>query len=225
MRKVNKNCEPEFFTEFKKRSKPKEWKDALPVIPMLNSYILEREQGNYCPYCEKHIIYNEEDKTPPNPHIEHIWPQSRFPKKRFDYNNLVVSCTSKSGIQKQHRTCGVHKESEFDDELFINPISVDDPAKILTHNATGKITPFKNDPEDPDYKKATYTIEVLNLNELNLLGKRKTMHLNLSYLTGGSKDEFMEYLEEYTKENLDFPSIIQYHVDNYDVLYGGGTNA
>jgi len=90
--------------------------------------------------------------------------------------------------------------------------------KILTHSATGKIVPVKKDPSDQDYKMAIYTIDVLNLNETNLLGKRKTMHLNLSNLKGNSKEEFEENLEAYTMENPDFPSIVKYHLDNYDAF-------
>ena len=91
--------------------------------------------------------------------------------------------------------------------------------KFLTHNiATGEIVPMNKDLDDADYKRAIYTIELLNLNETNLLGKRKTMHLSLSYLIGSSKEEFEGNLELYTEDNRDFPSIIKHHLDNYDAF-------
>ena len=60
MLKIDKNYDPEFFTEFKKKSNPKSWKDFdFKIKGKLKEYILENEQkidGNYfCPYCERQI--------------------------------------------------------------------------------------------------------------------------------------------------------------------------
>ena len=51
MLKVDKNDEPEFFMEFKKKSNPKSWKDFdFKIKGKLKEYMLENEQkidGNY----------------------------------------------------------------------------------------------------------------------------------------------------------------------------------
>ena len=45
MLKVDKNDEPEFFTEFKKKSNPKSWKDFdFEIKGKLKEYMLENEQ-------------------------------------------------------------------------------------------------------------------------------------------------------------------------------------
>ena len=45
MLKVDKNDEPEFFTEFKKKSNPKNWKDFdFKIKGKLKEYMLENEQ-------------------------------------------------------------------------------------------------------------------------------------------------------------------------------------
>jgi len=164
MRKVDKSCEPKDFTKFKRRENPREWKDIDPISSKLKTHMLE-EQDNYCPYCEKHITYNINDKTPPNPHIDHIWPQSKFPKKRFDYNNLILSCSSEGSSKKQY-TGGFHKDNVFDEKLFINPVT-ENPMDYVTHSATGDIISIIDNSNNVAYKRAIYTIKLLNLNEKN----------------------------------------------------------
>ena len=68
MRKANKTEAPEFYTEFKTKKKPKKWEDIKPIISKLNQHILTDKQDNVCLYCEKHVVYNENEKAPPNPH-------------------------------------------------------------------------------------------------------------------------------------------------------------
>ena len=45
MLKVNKKDEPEFFSEFKKKEKPKDWKDLdFEIKRKLKKYMLDNEQ-------------------------------------------------------------------------------------------------------------------------------------------------------------------------------------
>ena len=88
MLKINKTSEPNFLKEFKKKEKPKNWKDFdFKIKKELKNYMLENEQkiGNnsYCPYCERKIIASK------NSQIEHIKPKDRFPELFLDYKILL----------------------------------------------------------------------------------------------------------------------------------------
>lgn len=110
MLKVNKKDEPEFFLEFKKKEKPKDWKDLdFEIKRKLKKYMLDNEQRidnkSYCPYCEI-ILFSEnidlkEDK---DCHIEHIKPKSKFGNLTFDYRNFLISCS-------ENKTCSHSKQS------------------------------------------------------------------------------------------------------------------
>jgi len=214
MQKVNKCAEPEYFKDFKKKLKPKNWDELPNEISLKLRADLIAEQNEYCPYCERHVGENDPS------HIEHIYPRNpqkplrKLQEKEFDYQNLIASCQNK-------KTCGSAKGNNFDEQLFINPVS-EEPMDFLTHKGdTGKIQPLQNN------QKGLYTTEILKLNDKTLVESRKAWHLQLSGLSGSSREEMVEnvkwLLEIQPKPN--FPSIIQYHIDNYDVLYGGGTNA
>lgn len=91
MLKINKTSEPNFLKEFKKKEKPKNWKDFdFEIKKELKNYMLENEQkiGNnsYCPYCERKIIASK------NSQIEHIKPKDRFPELFLDYKNFITGC-------------------------------------------------------------------------------------------------------------------------------------
>jgi len=57
MQQVSKETVPEFFTEFKRKNKPKKWEDLKPIISKLNPHMLAHEQDSRCPYCEKNIFH------------------------------------------------------------------------------------------------------------------------------------------------------------------------
>jgi len=214
MQKVNKCAEPEYFKDFKKKTKPKNWDELPREISSKLRIDLLAEQNKYCPYCERHIGENVPS------HIEHIYPRNpqrplkKLPEKEFDYQNLIVSCQSK-------KTCGIAKGNNFDEQFFINPIS-DNPMEFLTHKEdSGEIQSLQNN------QKGIYTAQILKLNDKALLESRRSWHLQLSGLSGSSKEELAENLKWLLEinPNPNFPSIIHYHLDNYDILYGGGTNA
>lgn len=171
MLKVNKKDEPEFFSEFKKKEKPKDWKDLdFEIKKKLKKHMLENEQKiddkSYCPYCEMIISSENNDlKEDKKCHIEHIKPKSKFPNLAFDYRNFLTSCSDKN-------TCGHCKQSDWDNKLFINPIE-ENPEEYFSYSIrTGKIIPKKE--AGLEYEKAIKTIEILNLNENKLCDYRKS---------------------------------------------------
>jgi len=207
MQKVNKCAEPEYFKDFKKKKQPRNWNELPSEISLQLRADLLAEQNKYCPYCERYI--KEENPS----HIEHIYPRNpqsplkRSLEKEFDYQNLIASCQSK-------KTCGTAKGNEFDEQLFINPTS-EEPMDFLTHKEdSGEIQSLQNN------QKGIYTTKILKLNDKTLVESRKAWHLQLSSLSGSSKEELNENLRWLLKmnPNPNFPSIIKYHLENYDEL-------
>ena len=215
MLKVNKKDEPEFFSEFKKKEKPKDWKDLdFEIKRKLKKYMLDNEQRidnkSYCPYCEI-ILFSEnkdstEDKEDKECHIEHIKPKNKFGNLTFDYRNFLISCS-------ENKTCGHSKQSIWDDKLFINPVE-ENPEEYFSYSIrTGKIIPKKEN--GLDYDKAVKTIEILNLNEDNLCEYRKTYIINIintiRKLNDDEKIEIINYFDE-------FPTLKKFLIENIGAL-------
>ena len=215
MLKVNKKDEPEFFSEFKKKEKPKDWKDLdFEIKRKLKKYMLENEQKidnkSYCPYCEI-ILFSEnkdstEDKEDKECHIEHIKPKSKFGNLTFDYRNFLISCS-------ENKTCGHSKQSIWDDKLFINPVE-ENPEEYFSYDIrTGKIIPKKEN--GLDYEKAVKTIEILNLNENKLCEYRKIYILQIidtiGNLNDNNKIEIINYFDE-------FPTLKKFLIENIGAL-------
>ena len=105
-----------------------------------------------------------------------------------DYNNLIACCL-------ERKRCGNSKANKWD-ELFINPVT-ENPEDYFKYDIkTGKIIPIFKDGEKN--KKASYTIDLLNLNDNRLCDIRKTFIIK--YM---SSVEVREYLQE-------FPSLRRY---------------
>ena len=214
MLKVNKKDEPEFFSEFKKKEKPKDWKDLdFEIKRKLKKYMLDNEQKidnkSYCPYCEI-ILFSEnkdstEDKEDKECHIEHIKPKSKFGNLTFDYRNFLTSCSDKN-------TCGQSKGNKWDN-LFINPVE-ENPEEYFSYSMrTGKIIPKKEN--GLDYEKAVKTIEILNLNENKLCEYRKIYILQIidtiGNLNDNNKIEIINYFDE-------FPTLKKFLIENIGAL-------
>ena len=192
MLKVNKDEEPDFLLEYKRKYSPKSWADYNKdgIRSKIKENILVLEQEEYCPYCEKRIYDNEG-------HIEHIKPRGLYPKEFQNYNNLIVSCDEKN-------SCGKYKGNNYNDNL-INPV-IDDPAKYFDYNiASGEIIPKNNDESSKEYIKARYTIETLNLNSYELRTARINLVNMLSDYTGENKDCIQCFLDD----RHNFPSLIK----------------
>lgn len=193
MLKVNKEQEPEFLLEYKKKYSPKAWTDYNKdnIRSKLKENILVLEQEEYCPYCEKRI-YDDEG------HIEHIKPRDLYPKEFQNYNNLIISCDEKN-------SCGKHKGNKYNDN-FINPV-IDNPNDYFSYNlASGEVVPKNNDENSNAYIRARYTIDVLNLNSYELKNARMNLVDMLSVYTGENR----EYIQYFLDARHEFPSLIKF---------------
>lgn len=200
MLKVNKNLEPDFLFEFKRKNNPKTWNDYSngEIKEKLKEFILKNEQNNYCLYCEKAIYETNES------HIEHIKPRDLFPKLFQEYNNLIVSCNGKN-------SCGDAKKNKYSDE-FINPV-MDNPKEYFTYNlASGEIIPIYKDEDDIRNKKAEYTISLLNLNSYELKDARKNL-IQILEVYRENFEEPEEYLQYFLDDGHSFPSLIRYYME------------
>ena len=183
MLKVNKKkSEPEEFTKYKSKHKIINWDSFTPEIKqVLKKYLLEEQENSCCPYCE--IEINLE-----NSQIEHIKPKDKFPKLLTEYDNLVACCL-------ESKRCGNSKGNKWD-ELFINP-TIENPEDYFEYDIkTGRIIPIFKDGEKN--KRAEYTIDLLNLNDIRLCDIRKIFIVQ--YM---SNKEVREYLKQ-------FPSLRRY---------------
>jgi uncharacterized protein (TIGR02646 family) len=76
------------------------------------------EQHGLCCYCESELSVHNTKTS----HIEHLYPQSCYPEKAFDYVNMLLSCScppeKESGIACH---CGQCKK-DYDPEQMITPL-------------------------------------------------------------------------------------------------------
>lgn len=195
MLKIQKVEEPPFFSDFKKKSKPKIWDDFKPIRRSLRKHILEKEQMisgiTLCTYCERRISLNDSQ-------IDHVKPKDtrKFPKLFDKYSNLTVSCKCPS-------SCGQTKDNDYDDH-FINPIE-ENPAEFMTYEAmTGKIVAIAPAKQE----RVERTCDILKLNSCHeLLGARKRILVELFR----SKDRAVEFIDTYP----DFPTLIDFYRRNF----------
>ncbi len=203
MLKINKKEEPEFFSKFKKKEKPKNWGDFdFRLKNKLKEYMLENEQKigkeKYCPYCELKILLE-------NSQIEHLKPKDKFPELFSDYKNFITGCLN-------IESCGSKKSNKWSD-LFINPV-IDNPDKYFSYNRmTGEIIPRK-DISEKDSEKVEYTIKILNLNDdKRLLKGRKSV---IKMLENYRKIYNNESLREIS-EVLDFPTLRNFLIESFKI--------
>lgn len=195
MLKVNKDEEPDFLLEYKRKYSPKSWIDYNKdgIRSEIKKNILFLEQEEYCPYCEKRIYDNEG-------HIEHIKPRDLYPKEFESYNNLIVSCDEKN-------SCGKYKRNNYSNNL-INPV-IDDPDEYFDYNiASGEIIPKNNDESSKEYIRAIYTIETLNLNCYELKEARKAL-IDILNVYRENYNEYNSYLQCFLDDRHNFPSLIK----------------
>lgn len=143
------------------------WKHYKKKVAL--SRHLRREQYGLCAYSEI-----RPDLEGLNTHIEHIQPKSRYPKRTFDYFNLVLSAFSDGDLKnlaKQDYFGGHYKLSQYNADLFIsclNPNCID----YFIYLSNGNIEP-NHQLNSHETKKAKETITLLNLNSPYLINKRK----------------------------------------------------
>jgi uncharacterized protein (TIGR02646 family) len=155
------------------------WKN-LHGKQALKQQLLE-EQQCLCAYCERGIAEH-------NAHIEHIYPQSIYPSRRFEYTNLIASCNGEacqvelSAMDAMENTdsCGHRKEDAFDETRFLNPVTLTDIGNYFVYDKTTcAILPSDLDPE-----RSAYMIDLLNLDNPRLNNERSNARSALLKVIG-----------------------------------------
>lgn len=166
MRKIIKNAEPENFKNWKIKFKQvNKRKPNYNDLGTGNNNILKgelkealiEEQYGLCCYCCNKITFEKS-------HIEHFKPKAAnlFPELALEHENLHASC---NGWKEKRKNCGHKKEKEYNEKI-ISPLDVK-CEDYFEYSEMGKITPKGND------ERATYTIDVLNLDDEKLNNARK----------------------------------------------------
>lgn len=182
MQNINKGNPPDFFLEFVRKTKLKEWNDVAPVREQLREYILQEEQKGCCVYIEIRIQDNK------NCHIDHFRTRNLFPDKTFDYSNMLVACNSENYGAK-YKDKQIRNKADYD--VLINPVE-DNPSDYMEYTFTGEIQPVDQN------ERGCKTIECLNLNERRLVNRRKEAIINLNYMKNAlTEDELVHAIGEF----------------------------
>ena len=125
--------------------------DNYPDKDELRDYLLA-EQGYICCYCMQRI--KKETMK-----IEHWQPQSKYPEKQLDYQNLLAACQGNSGKPKQLQHCDTHKSEQ---EMTLNPLKLTESIK---YSGNGRIYS-----DAPNIEQEIN--DILNLNTQTLVNNR-----------------------------------------------------
>lgn len=171
------------------------------------------EQGGLCGYCECKLT--DEGGVLPKKvaHIDHFYQQSRYPKKIFDWENMVLSC-------EDANTCGRYKDRQkkYAAIDIINP-HVENPRKYITFVQSSKfrmraVAVSTLNPEERE--RAEHTIDALQLNDQRLLTQRSIAWVASKQVVDCFVDEpqteewyELVYLMLQDMENREFPSTLQ----------------
>lgn len=161
MRRISREAEPDFWMEYK-RLHPKERYSDLKnstagneVRHNLRRFLLQSQYG-LCAYCCRKIGME-------NSLNEHIRPQSVFHNESMNYDNIIVSCRT----EDVNATCGVKKENEYDENLFVSPLEQDCESQFIFY-PNGQIEGLG--------ERGEYTCRILNLNAYELQNARKAQY-------------------------------------------------
>jgi uncharacterized protein (TIGR02646 family) len=122
MRYITKSVSPPELEVFKRKNPKKTYKDLNGNDYVKNSIktSLLNEQNNRCCYCEQKL-HTESSHHTKSSHIEHIKPQSKFPKESLDYDNLLASCNGNN----KSESCGHKKDDWYCENTFVHPLKTD----------------------------------------------------------------------------------------------------
>ncbi len=173
---INKQQEPEFLIEFKKKYPKKDYdSDEFFQYRSVLNESLRREQRGLCAYCCSRI---EQGKSH-NEHLEPRHPGTYISKRTLDYTNIVASCNNQN-------TCGKRRENAYNPDKFIVPTNPE-CENIFDYHLDGIIEGDE------------YTIDLLNLNDSLLVQARKSVVKILQQYQGDKeliKDCFMDETQE-----------------------------
>lgn len=132
--------------------------------------LLEIQYGLCC-YTELNLTDYDKDV---GSHIEHEKPKSKYPELTFNFHNLLLSAISSErlGSFSNDTFAGDKKGSDFDEDLFISPQSINFGDYFIYASHSGKISPHGS-LEQNDKVKADYMIRLLNLNAGFLVAERQ----------------------------------------------------
>lgn len=90
MRKIVKGREPDAFKRWRRQNPEKQYQDLTHNERQPVREACAKEQRHLCAYCCSRIDINNTHTV----RIDHVKPQSRFPRDSLNYQNMVVSCST-----------------------------------------------------------------------------------------------------------------------------------
>lgn len=151
-----------------------------------------------CIYCTQLI---PETAISDKSHLEHVQPVSRFPKRRFDYLNIVVSCNgvncSTEDVEADKEYCGHFKDDVCKSELvynaalFVDPTLNEEIESFFEYNIEGEINTnrgFFGDLEES----IDYMITCLGLDKDDLIEYRKETYNSMVEIEMIEGEEMVE---------------------------------
>ena len=168
MRTIIKGTEPPDLTAWK-RINPHGLYNQLTadIRRIIRQHALE-EQFYLCAYCCQQIRNINNDC-----HNEHVEAQSQNPTRTLDFSNIVASCNTSD------QCGGAHKSQH----LPLTPLMAECEIE-LRFKISGRVEGLSN--------QAVVTIQVLNLNSLALIQKRKKLSNDLLFANSINPDEGLE---------------------------------
>ncbi|TKJ93279.1 TIGR02646 family protein [Paenibacillus sp. CFBP13512] len=186
MNEIIKNPPPHNFSKWKNANRriSINYKDIPDIIKCELKESIITEQNYVCCYCGVEVSIE-------NSHIEHHKPKDRFPKMELAYENLLVSCNSKSH-------CGHKKANWYVENETVSPLAKDCNLKFK-YTEDGQII-ASNDKDSC----TTNTIMNLGLNIAKLNAIRSKIIEGIMYLIEQEENISLEDLiDEYSKPNAD----------------------
>ena len=158
MQKIDKSGKlPEQSEKGFKKHKNSKWSDIPEEVKTPLREELFREQGGLCCYCCQKLKLEWS-------HIEHVQCRQDYPNKRFDYDNLLLSCSTP-------KQCDNAKGNQ---ELSLTPLmkECDDEIKL---NLAGELVSGSG--------RADEAIDILKLNNRQIRLWRKNLVDAISFVS------------------------------------------
>lgn len=185
MKYIEKQSEPQAFTDWKQRPRSYErFKKSAPIKKVVKAALMQ-EQGFLCCYCERRL-------TDDDSHIEHFKPRKDASVDALDFSNLLCSC-QKDLAPGEPRHCGNAKGS-YDAALLVSPLDKTCEARFA-FTGDGFIQPA----QETDLV-SQKTIEQLQLDIPKLRALRRGAIA--PFLEDDiSEEDFQSFLEGYLKQS------------------------